>query len=63
MTGIKKRLSKLEEANTDDGLELVIRLGEYDADGNVRTYYQPRPANHTRNGVYVDLSGFGEDGD
>lgn len=63
MNGIQRRLAKLEETNADDGMELVICLGEYDADGNTKTYYQPRPANHTRNGVYVDLSGFGEDGD
>ena len=53
----------MEETNADDGMELVICLGEYDADGNTKTYYQPRPANHTRNGVYVDLSDFEGGGD
>lgn len=62
MNGIQRRLAKLEETNADDGMELVICLGEYDADGNTKTYYQPRPAGHTRNGVYIDLSGFEEDG-
>lgn len=63
MKGIQRRLSKLEDANADDGMELVICLSEVDADGNTKTYYQPRPANHSRNGIYIDLSGFGEDGD
>ena len=63
MTGIQRWLSKLEETNADDGMELVICLGEYDAEGRTRTYYQPRPANHTRNGVYVDLSDFEGGGD
>ncbi len=55
---IQSRLAKLEKDITGSDLELVVCLGEYDADGNVKTYYQPRPANHARNGIYVDLSDF-----